>query len=204
MRIGEASHPGPPKARRTPHPNDPPWALQLVRATGAPTRISLTQVGGGAQWRWQLGSQPRLSSSDRPSPENALQSWIDRHLQTLHVDSQQALQDLQGQWRTQGLPHPHPQPEVQEAQPHIEGEEARPPPESHKRLGRTRWRAGRKSQEKEREKRVDNPSRHGRWLPGKSYEPHGQATALLPHTTAKLQGQLGNTHVRDARCPRRW
>ena len=47
MRIGEASHPGPPKTRRTPHPNDPPWALQLVRATGAPTRISLTQVGGG-------------------------------------------------------------------------------------------------------------------------------------------------------------
>ena len=104
-------------------------------SAGAPTRISLTQVGGGAQWRWQLGSQPRLSSSDRPSPENALQSWIDRHLQTLHVDSQQALQDLQGQWRTQGLPHPHPQHEVQEAQPRIEGEEARPPPRESQEIG---------------------------------------------------------------------
>ena len=129
MRIGEASHPGPPKARRTPHENDPPWALQLVRATGAPTRISLNQVGGGAQWRWQLGSQPRLSSSDRPTPESALQSWIDRHLQALHVDSQQALQNLQGQWRTQGLPHPQQQPEAPAPASQEVGEVARPPPQ---------------------------------------------------------------------------
>ena len=57
----------------------------------------------------------RLSSSDRPTPQNALQSWVDRHIQVhSHVDSQQALQDLQGQWRTQGLPHPHPQQNAQE------------------------------------------------------------------------------------------
>ena len=100
--------PRPPRARRTPRENDPPWVLQLIRVSGAPAWISLAQVGGGAQWRWQLGSQPRLSSSDRPTPENALQSWIDRHLEALHVDSQQALRNLQGQWRTQGLPHPPP------------------------------------------------------------------------------------------------
>ena len=128
VRIGEAFHPGPPKARRTPHENDPPWALQLVRATGAPARISLNQVGGGAQWRWQLVSQPRLSSSDRPTPESALQSWIDKHLQTLHADSQQALQNLQGQWRTQGLPHPQRPPHIQEEGSQREGEVARPPP----------------------------------------------------------------------------
>ena len=44
MRIGEASHPGPPKASA---PHTPMIPLGAVRATGAPTRISLTQVGGG-------------------------------------------------------------------------------------------------------------------------------------------------------------
>ena len=162
VRIGEASHPGPPKARRTPHPNDPPWALQLVRATGAPTRISLTQVGGGAQWRWQLGSQPRLSSSDRPTPENALQSWLDRHLQALHVDSQQALQDLQGQWRTQGLPIPTRNKTHRKQCPNERGRGPGHPPKSHKRSGWIRWTVGRKSQERERA--ADNPPQPARPL----------------------------------------
>ena len=103
---------------------DPPWALQIIRLSGAPARIALNQVWGGALWRWQLGSQPRLSSSDRPTPENALQSWIDRHIEALHVDSQQAIRNLQGQWQTQGLPHPQAPPQEEDSQ--RGREEARP------------------------------------------------------------------------------
>ena len=66
------------------------------------------ESGGG---RGAMAVAARLPS---PTPENALQSWIDRHIEALHVDSQQALRNLQGQWRTQGLPHPQQQPASQE------------------------------------------------------------------------------------------
>ena len=67
---------------------------------------------------------PCLSSSDRPSPENCphSKSGGDRHLQTLHVDSFPTKLCRRSLGRGNGerkLPSsiPHPQPEVQEAQP---------------------------------------------------------------------------------------
>ena len=117
------------------------------------------------------GSHPQKQTDIPCKRQMHSEGWIDRHLQALHVDSQQALQDLQRQWRTQGLPHPHPQQDTQEAMPQQEGEGARPPPKSRKRSRWIRWTVGRKSQEREREQLITRPSRHDRWSPGKSFGP---------------------------------
>eukprot|EP00971_Amphidinium_carterae_P035797 704396-Amphidinium_carterae.3 len=62
--------------------------IQYLRPTGQRITLALRYIPRAAKWPWQDGGKPRWTSSDRPTPQEALDAWI--HLHALDLDPDEA------------------------------------------------------------------------------------------------------------------
>ena len=108
--MGEASNPGPPRARsglplRGRAASGPPRTrprraasremaelmpepIAVTRGSdGAALSVRPTFVGARGKWRWQTGQPPRLLGSERETAAAALMHWLGRHGAELTVES---------------------------------------------------------------------------------------------------------------------
>eukprot|EP00975_Prorocentrum_lima_P064885 12900167-Prorocentrum_lima.AAC.1 len=76
--------------------------MRLLTGAAAKLRLSEVQRQGATQskYRWQTGSKPRLVSTDRTSPDEALEVWLTRHGDKVQPDTRELLTGAVNQIRT--------------------------------------------------------------------------------------------------------
>ena len=104
VRVGEASHPGPPREDPTvqtaPEPPKPPREITIVRTSPACRGDSqVLRLGShGEKWLWAVHALPPLRVASRPSESLALDLWISKHGHEITPESLEAARQLLEKW----------------------------------------------------------------------------------------------------------
>ena len=85
QRIGEASNPGPRNKKAT-HPSWPSFMVTFLDEAD-PIALHLARIESRGLWRWQSAGKRRRASSDRGTPQEALQHWIDTYREEINEES---------------------------------------------------------------------------------------------------------------------
>ena len=85
QRVGEASNPGP-KNKKATHPSWPSFMVTFLDEAD-PIALHLARIESRGLWRWQSAGKRRRASSDRGTPREALQHWIDTYREEINEES---------------------------------------------------------------------------------------------------------------------
>ena len=85
QRIGEASNPGP-KNKKPAHPLWPSFMITFLDEAD-PIALHLARIESRGLWRWQSAGKRRRASSDRGTPQAALQHWLETYREEINEES---------------------------------------------------------------------------------------------------------------------